>query len=601
MKFIKSFILCSGLIAATSCSLELQDDPNAVQPDQSLPSLTLNNIQRNVAGMFNGMSTFGMQLTRLQNSGGSTYDNIYNPQSFDGTWSTAYANILQDANALIAQADENGLARHAGMARVLSAYVLTMLVDYFGDVPFSAAFQGSSNFNPPADNMEDVYAQALAMLDQAILDLTTPTVAQGGYLNSTAPTITDLYYGNNYTNWVRAANSIKLKIYLNMRLSDPSTATTAINALIAQDMMIKTAAQNFTFKYGTSESDPDSRHPRFVATYPAGGGNYMSNYLMWQMFHGYDATQNGQPGDPRMRFYFYRQVSTNNSDPNNIRCVTATSVPAHYPQVSGSTIIPNASAGMPPGISTNFANPAWSGSNGTSSGSRTFCYPTDRGYWGRDHVNNEGIPPDNFLRTLWGAYPAGGRFDANVNTSVSKSVGMKGAGIQPMMMRSFVEFMLAEAALYLGTTGNPLTHLQQGVQYSMYDVRAFAVAGAESATISAFYPASPGTPTFDTDVTNYINSVTTAYNAQASNDDRMNYIAREYWIAAFGNGVEAYNLYRRTGKPTGMQPALNASPGAFPRSMWYPQTFATLNNTVEQKADLTGRIFWDTNTTNLDF
>lgn len=591
---LKYLVLLLFVWLGSSCTLDLREDPNAVQPNQALPSLILNSMQRNLAGLFNTASSNGMIATRLQNSGGNTYSNIWNPQSFDGTWSTAYANILRDGKQLIEIADANGLARHAGMARIINAYTLLLLVDSFGDVPLSTALQGSNEFNPAPDPMVDVYNEALALLNKAKEDLTTLPVAQGGYLNATAPAITDLYYANNYGNWVRLANSIKLKVYLNLRLTNATLATTEINALIAENLLISTAAQNFTFKYGISQSDPDSRHPRFIANYPAGGGNYMSNYLMWQMFHGYNATQNGQPGDPRMRFYFYRQVSTNNSDPNNIRCITAASAPAHYPFSTGTAVVYNSNAGVPPGIDPNPTNPAYFSASGLP---RTFCYPTDRGYWGRDHVDNQGIPPDNFLRSAWGAYPSGGRFDANVNTSVNANVGMRGAGMQPIMMRSFVQFMLAEAALYLGTTGSARTYFQNGIQASFDDVRAFVVGGAEATTVNTFYPAA----TYTTDVTNYITSALAAYDAQVGNNAIMNYIAREYWIALYCNGVEAYNLYRRTGMPTGMQPALNDAPGAFPRSFYYPANFATRNSNVTQKSDLTGRIFWDTNSSNLDF
>jgi len=595
MKLTKSLIILVCLWLGSSCTLDLREDPNAVQPNQALPSLILNSMQRNLAGLFQGASTNGMIATRQQNSGGTTYGNIWNPQSFDGTWSTAYANILQDGKQLIDIADANGLARHAGIARTINAYTLLLLVDSFGDVPYSTALQGSDDFNPTVDAMADVYDEAIALLDKAKQDFTTLTVAQGGYLNATAPAIQDLYYANNYGFWVRLVNSLKLKIYLNLRLTDAPAATAGINAVIADPGgLISTTAQNFTFKYGISQSDPDSRHPRFIANYPAGGGNYMSNYLIWQMFHGYDAQQNGTPGDPRLRFYIYRQTSTNNSDPNNIRCVTAPAAPAHYPFSTGTAIVYNSKAGIPPGISTDPANPAYFSASGLP---RTFCYPTDRGYWGRDHVDNQGIPPDNFLRSAWGAYPSGGRFDANVNTSVTATVGMRGAGIQPIMMRSFVSFMLAEASLYLGTTGTARTYFQNGIQASFDDVRAFVATGAESATLSTFYPAG----TYTTDVTNYINAALAAYDAQVGNDNIMNYIGREYWIALFGNGVEAYNLYRRTGKPTGMQPALNNDPGEFPRSFYYPANFVTRNSSVDQKTSLSGRIFWDTNASDLNF
>jgi hypothetical protein len=82
---------------------------------------------------------------------------------------------------------------------------------------------------------------------------------------------------------------------------------------------------------------------------------------------------------------------------------------------------------------------------------------------------------------------------------------------------------------------------------------------------------------------------------------QLNIVAREYWISLFGSGVESYNLYRRTGLPTGMQPTVNPAPGAFPRTFWYPSSFEARNSAVEQKSDLTGKLFWDTFVANLNF
>lgn len=612
MKIIKVIALAFVLLVGGSCTLDLRDDPNAVQPGDILPSLVLNGMQISLADMFQTASTFGMQLTRLQNGGSSLYDRTVTPVGLNDIWTNAYANILVEAHSLIPAAEAQGFARHAGIARVISAYTLILLVDLFDDVPYSEAFTGLGNFNPALDDAADVYAEAVSMLDQAILDLTTNTTLQNppGYQNPVSPAITDMFYDNDYTKWVRLINTLKLKVFLNTKneagINGLLTATGPSAGFIANQN------ENFVFRYGTNISAPDSRHPRFVANYPAGGGNYMSNWLIWHMFHGYDATQNGAPGDPRIRFYFYRQTNANSNDLNLIRCVVV-ATPDHYPTSNGLSIIPNPNAGIPPmGVApTHPTNDptdlAWG---------RTFCYPTDRGYWGRDHVNPEGIPPDGLLRTAWGVYPAGGRFDANVNTGVTNNsagngngLGMRGAGIQPIMMRSFVQFMLAEAKLTLpGVTAglSALQYFQNGITQSMQDVRDWAVNGTygttgvaasptEAATINAFYPAG----TYTTDVTNYVAAATAAFNNSAA--DAENYNAREFWIACFGNGVEAYNLYRRTGKPTGMQPTLNPNPGPFPRSFWYPANAANLNNQISQKANLAGHVFWDTNTTNLDF
>ncbi len=609
MKFKKSIFLLVIVLLANSCTLDLVKDPNAVQTDQTIANLVTNSLQRNFAAMFNGVSTQGMQLTRLQNSGGATYNDVFTPQSFDGTWNTAYANILQDAQVLLKEADAKGFARHAGIARVISAYTIVLLVDTFGDVPYTEALKGADQFNPKVDTQADLYNTAFALLDKAILDFTTPSSLSGGYLSPSAPVVDDLYYANNFGRWARLANTLKLKLFLNLRLIEPARATTGINACIASPAGLITAAdENFAYRYGSNLSDPDVRHPRFVAMYPAGGGNYMSNWLMWHMFHGYNATQNGAPGDPRMRFYFYRQVSVNSSNANEIRCAAVPTIPSHYAQSSGSSISLTPNAGMPPGIALRVglppdpAHPAWG---------RTYCFSTDRGYWGRDHVDPQGIPPDNFLRTAWGAYPAGGRFDANVNASVNalnQSInGMKGAGFQPIMMRSFVQFMLAEASLFLGTTGTSRTYFQTGIENSLDDVRNWSVNGqfgavgtaspTEAATINTFYPAA----TYTTDRNNYVTAALAAYDAQTSNNDRMNYVGREYWISLFGNGVEAYNLYRRTGAPTGMQPAVNPAPGGFVRSFFYPAVYATRNSSITQKPGMTGKVFWDNTSSNLDF
>ena len=601
---LRSIVLILVLLLGNACTLDLLEDPNAVQTNQGTPNLILNSAQRNFAGMFNGASTQGMQLSRLMNSGGSLYNDVFPPENQDALWNTAYASILQDLDVLIKDTDVKGFARHSGMARVMQAYTLSLLVDFFGDVPFSKAFLGESEFNPTVDPQAQVYEAAISILDKAILDLSTATTVSGGYLNTLAPAPDDFYYAGNFGRWIRAANSLKLKMFLNLRNVDAARATTQINALIAGGQLISAQEDNFVFRYGTNIADPDARNPRFVAMYPGGGGNYMSNWLMWHMFWGYGATHNSvSQGDPRMRFYFYRQVSANSTDANQIRCVTAPAIPPHYPQSLSGSIVLTPNAGMPPAIALRVGLPPDPASGAWT---RTFCYPTNVGYWGRDHLDPQGIPPDNFQRTAWGAYPAGGRFDANVNAGVSASVGMRGAGFQPMMMRAYIDFMLAEASLYLGTTGVAATYFSNGIGDSFDDVRNWAVNGtfnvgaavpSEGAAIGTFYPAA----TYATDRTNYINAAAAAYADQLNNEDRMNYIAREYWVSLFGNGIESWNLYRRTGFPTGMQPAVNPLPGGFPRSLFYPIVFVTRNNTAIQKTGVTGKVFWDTKATNLDY
>ena len=52
-------------------------------------------------------------------------------------------------------------------------------------------------------------------------------------------------------------------------------------------------------------------------------------------------------------------------------------------------------------------------------------------------------------------------------------------------------------------------------------------------------------------------------------------------------------MYRRTGMPRNMQPALDPNPGAFVKSFFYPTAFIARNSTAKQKANVTTPVFWD--------
>lgn len=538
---IRSLFLILVIGFASSCELDLLDNPNAVTVSNADVNFLLSSIELSYAGHFNGISDPGMRLTRMLNSGAAIYDNAVSPGGQDGNWTTAYAGIIADVNAILPLVETSGRFVHAGIARTIRASVLLNLVDVYGDVPLSEAIN-AENFNPIADPGATVYDAIVADLNKAIenFSATSTTGATG-----------DLYYAGTPDNWIRVANTLKLKLYLNKRLIDKAGSTAAINALIAENKLISTAAQNFAFKYGSNLSNPDTRHPRYAGQYsPTGGGDYQSNSFMGELYNG-----KGTP-DPRTRMYFYRQTIVNTTNVNELRCVTNTK-PAHY------------------------------------SDADVYCLPTSVGYWGRDHLNNEGIPPDGLGRTAWGLYPAGGLYDNDAGKPVSLGAGAGGAGIHPILMRSFVDFMLAEAALTLQTTGDAKALLRSALEKSFADIRSFALATIEGSKITAFEAAEGYS--WDTEVTTYIDKIMTAYDAATTDDEKMDIIGREYWIALYGNGIEAYNLYRRTGKPSNQQPGLDPNPGPFIRSFYYPNSYIARNSTAKQKPDMTVQVFWDNN------
>jgi len=539
-KYLNLFFIACTLSVATSCKLDLLDNPNAVTFSNADPNFLLNRIEQDFAGFYNGASNPGMRLTRMLNQGSSLYANAYAPQDLDGSWTTGYAGIMTDAKALIPIAEAANLHIHAGAARMLRAYVLMTLVDLFGDVPNSKALD-PADFNPVADKGADVYTAALKDLDDALVSFGKTSLA----------TPNDLLFKGNVDAWVRATNSLKLKLYLTRRLADASGSKAGIDALVTGKKLIETTAQNLVFRYGSNLANPDNRHPRYAGQYSAtGGGDYQSNSYMWHFI------QSKSMPDPRLRYYFYRPVLTNSKDVNEIRCINQ-QLPAHYP-------------------------------TGT-----VFCYPSQVGYWGRDHLDSQGIPPDGLRRTAWGVYPAGGRFDNNAGVPVALGAGAGGAGLHPILMGSFVDFMLAESALVLGTAGTPKLYLETAVRKSMADVRAYSLGTSQAATITTYE--TDQKINFAADVNAYVAEMLKLYDDAPTPTEKLDVILREYWLAAHGNGIEPYNFYRRTGSPRNQQPALEASPGEFVRSFFYPSVYANRNSNAKQKTDVLTQVFWDTN------
>ena len=557
MRYSK-FIICLGLLATTlgACNKKLDslvDSPNAPSPATADVDLYLNNIQLSFRGFYGTAESLGGQLSRMYYWGGPIYANGYSPSTFDGLWGSAYSSIFVNADAMIPVAQAQKKFYHSGMAKVMKAYALGTLVDQFGDIPYSEAVLGVGNTNPKVDKGADVYVKVLSLLDDAIVDF-----------NKTGATPSnDLFYGGTKANWIKAAKSLKLKFLMNTRLVD-ATATAKIAALITENDLVTTDAQDFNFKYGTNIASPDSRHPKYGGNYNISGstGDYLSTYFMNLVVK--EKTGTVSTLDPRRRYYFYRP-NTNyaNVTPTTLTCAFVAN-PAHYP------------ADMP------------------------FCLVGgNSGFWGRDHGDNSGTPPDGEFKTTFGVYPAGGEFDISAGGKVQQVMGGRGAGVDPIWNSSFTYFVEAEAALRLSITaaGTPRALLSKALYASINKVVGFPASIGYTLN-TAQLALVPTSAQIDT----YVNFVLAQYDAATTDDARLNIIMKEYFIAAWGNGVETYNAYRRTGKPDKMQLVVTtANPGFFIRSFTYPSVFIDRNlNAPTQKTPgvAANKVFWDNNPDN---
>ncbi len=199
-------MIAASMIFATSCDLDLQNDPNAVTAATASPDFLLNRIQLDYQGFFNTVGDDGMRLTRQLNQGSAQYEGAYTITTTNFYWTTAYANILADIKFLEPLAEEANLQRHLGISKTIKAMVLFHLVDSYGDVPFSQALE-PNEFSPVVDAGASVYEAALTALNEADAHFkATPS----------AGTPNDYYYARNFSKWIRLFNSLKLRYHLNL-------------------------------------------------------------------------------------------------------------------------------------------------------------------------------------------------------------------------------------------------------------------------------------------------------------------------------------------------------------------------------------------------
>lgn len=565
MKNISVYRLFTAILIMTwnfSCEtteLDITQDPNALSPDQASVDFFLNSIQedfvRQIEGdadsdpndnwssggatLGDGLSVHGLELTRLMamsNTNSQSYAATYQASDFTDEWINAYTGIIRDIRLMTPLAEAAGQTRHIGITQFMEAYIIVSMVDFFGDIPYTEAFKGDEGIlNPKVDSGASIYETALSLLDEAIVNFTNSASSEPEF---------DAYYDNDYAKWIKAANTLKMRIYLQRRLVDPN-AQASFNAIVNSGNFISSPDEDFQYNWpGTNASNPDTRHPRYGLNYgTAGVGDFQSNWFM-NLLQTTD--------DPRLRYYFYRQtdaVPGQEIPPNQqtIRCSTQTP-PQHY-----------------------------------IDGGYVFC-SLPNGYWGRDHGQNDGRDPDAFFVTAWGVYPAGGRFDDNRFTGVSLVTGAEGAGITPILTDAWVDFMRAEMALANNDVAGAKPFLISGVTKSIAKVQSFGALDPDADL--SFEPSAA-------DVTSFINGVSADWDA-ATMDGKWNILGEQYFTAVYGNGIEAYNFYRRTQYPTTLQPNRSPSPGEFVRSMYYPSNVTTTNSSISQKANQAQPVFWDT-------
>ena len=527
-KYFSWSVLASIMFLGCEVSnFDLQENPNSLTPDSANPDFLLNEMQLLFSEIMSDLSISTDDVMRYEALTGS-YNDVVDVEVLNNQWDSFYR-ALRLSNTVEQLASENpNLLFHNAVNKLIMGYLTVTMVDYVGDIPYSEAANPEEFLSPSVDNAEDLYNMVLSDIDQAITDI-----------NASSFIFSDVFYGGDSDKWIAFANSFKLRMLVQARLASTEleigNINSEINALLAQPL-IDTSEEDFQFPYANVFDVRDNRSPYFQRGYIGGFSQYIGNYFMWLL------KDTKSVRDPRIRYYLYRQ---SNDDPFQD--------PPVFLLCQGDPTV-------------------------------DFCYVGD-GYWGLDQGEGRTGRGDDELRTTYGIYPAGGKFDEDDFVSATNGVStvnnLAGAGVFPVLTSSYVKFLQAEAALTLGTNGNPELLLEEAVRASITKVTSFGNVS------SSFVPSSM-------DVETYVADVLANYAAATTDEERLDVIITEFYLAVFGNSIEAYNAYRRTGFPSNIQTPIDNDNPEFPRSFPYPNEAVITNTSLNQKLN-TVKVFWDTN------
>jgi hypothetical protein len=148
---------------------------------------------------------------------------------YANNFNVAYQNPLKQYNTLD-RPDDPTYDYYTAIAMIMKAYHFNILVDMYGDIPYSEALQRSLDATPKYDDALTIYEDLIVKLTAAIEKIKNASDV------AIEPAEDDAMFGGDMTKWIQFANTIKLRILVRQSdMADRNTyVTDQINAIVAE-------------------------------------------------------------------------------------------------------------------------------------------------------------------------------------------------------------------------------------------------------------------------------------------------------------------------------------------------------------------------------
>ncbi|MCX6318548.1 MAG: SusD/RagB family nutrient-binding outer membrane lipoprotein [Bacteroidetes bacterium] len=176
-------------------------------------------------------------------------------------WNNCYDNNY-DYQIVASKAAVAGAGFYEGIARIMKAHNFQVLVDVYGNVPYTQALKGSGNPTPAYDNGLDIYKSLLREIDAGIA-LIKAAVVTSTNANKNIET-NDIMFGGSKTLWVKFANTLKLRMLIHAYAVASIDKTAEINIINAEGTGYLGAGEDAQVQPGYKADRPNPFYNTYI-------------------------------------------------------------------------------------------------------------------------------------------------------------------------------------------------------------------------------------------------------------------------------------------------------------------------------------------------
>ena len=183
---------------------------------------------------------------------GGNHNIVYDPNAnalFNSMYTAGGGPVVLLTDVINKTMDNPDRSNLYNMARIWRAYVFSVLVDTYGDVPYTEAGQGflDGNYLPAYDNNETIYSDLLNELSEATSALDASKTIETN----------DLFYQGDISQWKRLGNSLLLRIAMRYTKADAAKAQQYVSIAFNGGVMTS-IADNAIIKFNSTFNHPSA-------------------------------------------------------------------------------------------------------------------------------------------------------------------------------------------------------------------------------------------------------------------------------------------------------------------------------------------------------